>query len=404
MKPKKIMQFIIIGLLITSTLTSLGIFNPSVTADTVNGDLLTNGNFETGSVSPWRMAISGSGNTATLTVSSDAYRGSYAGKIAVTSCNTPAPKGYIAFNSPMLKPRVGETYTLTFTYKASASFDAFFLCETSSSQMYNKYVVCAAASSWKTVSFKAGPLPSASYNWFTLRFNRLNTVTIDDISLVGSTNPSPTPTPTTTPTPTPGGTWNGGKEFLIRDEIHTFSDNSPVRVENCGWHFWYDTSRYPQNWYSPVDFYNGKIYTRWEIITQPTNTPCSFQIVWWKALPEVINGQTVYYELWDWPQHLKGGAGSVGTFSTVLSSFHVQGKGIDLHNTANLWRQGIAIIDDATGSPITPPSWGYGAEPWNSRAKWFPMKMRLTIVAVAAGATFSGWDKWVSTPPTDGYS
>jgi len=88
----------------------------------------------------------------------------------------------------------------------------------------------------------------------------------------------------------------------------------------------------------------------------------------------------------------------------VLSSFHVQGLGIDLHNTANLWRQGIAIIDDVTGSPVSPPSWGYGSEPWNSRAKWFPMKMRLTIVAVAAGATFSGWSKWVSTPPTDGTS
>ncbi len=48
--------------------------------------------------------------------------------------------------------------------------------------------------------------------------------------------------------------------------------------------------------------------------------------------------------------------------------------------------------------------WGYGDEPWNSRALWFPMKMRLTIVAVAAGATFSGWDNWVSTPPTDGTS
>jgi hypothetical protein len=124
----------------------------------------------------------------------------------------------------------------------------------------------------------------------------------------------------------------------------------------------------------------------------------------WKELPKVIDGVEVYQELWDWPQHVAGGPGSVGEFSTVLSNFNVQGLGVDLHDTNNLWRQGIAIFDDVTGSPISPPSWGYGDEPWNSRANWFPMKMRLTIVAVAAGATFSGWDRWVSTPPTDGYS
>ena len=223
-----------------------------------------------------------------------------------------------------------------------------------------------------------------------------------------SANPTPTlaPTPTPAPTPThaPGGTWNGGTEFLIRDEIHTFSDNSPIAEENCGWHFWYDTSRYPDNWYSPVNFWDGKIYTRWEIITQPTETDCSFQIVMWKAMPEDINGERVYQELWDWPQHVNGGPGSVGTFSTVLSNYNVQGLGIDLHDRNNLWCLGIAIYDDVTGRPISPPSWGFDDEPWNSRAKWFPMKMRLTIVAVAEGASFSGWDRWVSTPPTDGYS
>ena len=181
MNLKKIVQLLIIGLLFSSTLTSITIIAPSVTAAT--GDLLSNGNFESGSVSPWRMAISGSGNTASLTVTSGAYKGSYAGKISVTSCNTPAPGGYIAFNSPMLKPTVGETYTLSFTYKASAGFDAFFLCQTSSSQVYNRYVACGASSVWRTVSFKVGPLPSAINNWLTLRFNSLNAVTIDNISI-----------------------------------------------------------------------------------------------------------------------------------------------------------------------------------------------------------------------------
>jgi len=185
---------------------------PTPTGDSSNLALLTNGDFETGSVSPWRMYIGGSGNKATLTLTGDAYSGKYAGKIAVTSCNSPYPNGYIAFNSPMLKPTSGQTYTMTFTYKASSLFEAYFLCQTSNTQVYNKRITCYASSSWKTVTFEVGPIPSATDNWFTLRFNTLNTVTVDNISIykAGSSNPTPTSTPISTatkiPTPTPSPT------------------------------------------------------------------------------------------------------------------------------------------------------------------------------------------------------
>lgn len=160
------------------------------------GTLMTNGGFETGSVSPWRMSIGGSGNVATLTTTTDAFAGSRAGKISVTSCNKPSPNGYIAFNSPMLTTTAGKTYKITFTYKATNWFEAFFLSQTPTAQVYNKQVVCSASSAWKTVSFDVGPLPTAAQNWFTLRFNRITTVTIDDISIVlkGSTTATTTTT------------------------------------------------------------------------------------------------------------------------------------------------------------------------------------------------------------------
>ncbi len=116
-------------------LLSLTLVNSTFSA--LSGSLLTNGDFETGSVSPWLTAIKGSGNMATLTITSGAFEGNYAGKISVTSCSSPYPNGYIAFNSPMLKPIVGATYTLTFTYKASNLFEAFFICETTTAQVYN---------------------------------------------------------------------------------------------------------------------------------------------------------------------------------------------------------------------------------------------------------------------------
>lgn len=181
-------------------LLSLTLVNPVFSA--ISGNLIPNGDFESGSVSPWSMAISGSGNVASLTVTSDAYSGNYAGRISVTSCNTPNPYGYIALNSPMLQPTVGETYTVTFTYKATSTFDAFFLCQTSTTQVYNKHVVCYASSSWKTVTFEVGPIPTAIKNWLTLRFNRINTITIDNISLTPAGYVASTATTTSSPTST----------------------------------------------------------------------------------------------------------------------------------------------------------------------------------------------------------
>jgi hypothetical protein len=103
---------------------------------------------------------------------------------------------------------------------------------------------------------------------------------------------------------------------------------------------------------------------------------------------------------------MDGGAGSVLETSTVLHDFVQWEKGIDLHEAYRLLRVGVSAHDidgvsGATGS-ISCPSWGYGQEPWGHRALWFPMQVRITIVAVAAGETFSGWGNWVSNPPTDG--
>ena len=158
-----------------------------------------------------------------------------------------------------------------------------------------------------------------------------------------------------------------------------------------------------------MNFWDGKIYTRWEIIEQPTNTPVAFQVVFWNKLAESPNLEEMYDRTFDEVNSYRvGGAGSVIQYSTVLHDYHQYQKGVDLHEAYKLLRIGIATVDisGASGviSDITSPEWGGETQPWNSRALWFPMKMRLTIVAVAEGAAFSGWNRWVSTPPTDGYS
>lgn len=87
----------------------------------------------------------------------------------------------------------------------------------------------------------------------------------------------------------------------------------------------------------------------------------------------------------------------------MLNTYWVEGNGIDLTDSSNIWRLGIAVHEPNVGW-VACPSWGYPQERWDRRGNRHPMQLRFTIVAVAEGAEFSGWEAWVADPPTDGIS
>ncbi|NJK98844.1 MAG: hypothetical protein HC905_31540 [Bacteroidales bacterium] len=61
------------------------------------------------------------------------------------------------------------------------------------------------------------------------------------------------------------------QEFLIRDETFTWEEAEDAYFGGNGFHWWSDFSKYPYNWVSPHNYYEGKIYYRYEVINQPTN-------------------------------------------------------------------------------------------------------------------------------------
>lgn len=180
-----------------------------------------------------------------------------------------------------------------------------------------------------------------------------------------------------------------GAEFLIRDEVYTFADS------DCGFRFWFDFSRTPQNWHSPHDYWNGKIYTRFEVIEQPTNTPLKMSFIMWH--------DRNHNELAGKHNYISGGPGSVGTAEEILRTYYVMGNGIDLTSRDNLWRMGVDVRN-SSGQGIACPAWGYPEDIWATRANYYPLKVRFTIVAVSAGSSFSGWSNYVSGEPVDGGS
>ncbi len=73
----------------------------------------------------------------------------------------------------------------------------------------------------------------------------------------------------------------GSPEFVILNETIDY----PNSTDDNGFYFFYYNSSMPSNWLTPYDFYNGQVYTRYEIISQATSTPVALQFGIWQKLP-----------------------------------------------------------------------------------------------------------------------
>lgn len=140
-----------------------------------------------------------------------------------------------------------------------------------------------------------------------------------------------------------------------------------------------------QDWTSPVNFAGGRVYTRAEIYSIPKNQPdmklgwCFWQRDAQKNLRENCKGNQV-----------AGIPGTVETWSFALDEMWKKGgKAVD-YSQPRL-KMGF-IIRDGDNDPVslkTSDDWG-----GNDPTEWYPMRIRYTVVLVAEGATFSGWQNY----------
>jgi hypothetical protein len=104
------------------------------------------------------------------------------GMMTVTSYTVKEPGGYVCLQHPFT-PKTGATYKTTFSYKSTADFSVFILCQ-GRAVAYYRMLSCPASSQWKTVSFVTGALPSAPRNWIDFRFYSTGTLMLDNVSVV----------------------------------------------------------------------------------------------------------------------------------------------------------------------------------------------------------------------------
>jgi hypothetical protein len=198
-----------------------------------------------------------------------------------------------------------------------------------------------------------------------------------------TSRPTNTPTPlpqataTATPAPTTSPPNNNNKELLV------FDWNKPVLKSDKG--FPWDTPPMENgNWITPVNYAEGTFYFRAEVRNMPTHKDMRLQFCIWQyknTLENCSRTELISYK----------GSKVVATWSQdVQKLWKKNGNIIDWANPR--MRNGTPI-KTSQGLPVSPfNNWNWNGE---NPDHWFPMDLRFTVVVVAKGQTFSGWDKYI---------
>ena len=184
----------------------------------------------------------------------------------------------------------------------------------------------------------------------------------------------------------------------IPHELLVFNDtiDFPNNTDTNGFYYFYYNADMPVDWKSPEDYYYGEIFTRYEIISEKTEEPVGLQVGFWQMLPPETGE---LHETMS-PMGIMNGTGSVVTTQSSPYLWWKLTGGFDYTRMDLTWHMGINPwkVDPVYGDNKQIRQ--ENASVWAERfAKWFPMKVRVTVVAVGAYQTFSGWDNYISTNP-----
>lgn len=180
----------------------------------------------------------------------------------------------------------------------------------------------------------------------------------------------------------PLGAWYGGNSFYW---WHRPEESSVV-----------DYGDMPSSWSAPRDFANGTFHIRFTVLEQPADSAFYIQFGIWQDLHK----EGGYSETVSPRQPIAGGAGSQVEASLGSPSTWWQKRDdapVDFNRPEDFYRIGLVLWKH---EPYCLPM----AQGWSNRnacdnpeqeaLNFFPMKARVTVVAVAGGHSFSGWQQY----------
>ncbi len=185
------------------------------------------------------------------------------------------------------------------------------------------------------------------------------------------------------------------EEFLVYDAIKTNKLSSP----DSGFIFFDYRGTAPDNWESPVDYSNGSFEIRYEIIDVPTDIAFNLNVCIWQYIG-TETGKWDSLETCTQQQLFPGGSTIIEQSTPVSQWYKKDGLPLNWSDPAGFNSMGVALYN-AAGCVVT----GFDVSPatscWEDAPNYLNMKLRIIIVAVSNGGTFSGWNNYVTpnNPP-----
>lgn len=190
---------------------------------------------------------------------------------------------------------------------------------------------------------------------------------------------TPVPPPSSTPEPTATNT-----AVPPETEMVIFDWDGPVTKSDRG----FPRDEPPMengDWTQPINYAEGRIYVRFEIISQPVpQDDMKLQFCLWQRQ----GGNKYGKERCVFTKNVPGTAGTIKCWSQNVKDLYKKGE--------FQWDQprsrAAVPIKNGDGKAVS----DYNGWNWNGENPnhWYPLDMKATVVIVAKGATFSGWDNY----------
>lgn len=186
-------------------------------------------------------------------------------------------------------------------------------------------------------------------------------------------------------------------EFAIINTTFTYTENA--NAFSC-----HESPPYPANvpanWLSPNNYWNGSFHAYYEVLDVPTNEPFGFQMGLFQYMPSAANwdGHN-YYETcsFDIPE-IRGTQTVTYNYGSPGNWWEHWNGHVDFSRVYDFESVGpvmYSLVPGAKGG-LSPTSGGGSDAAWAIRSNWFPCTIRIIIVAVSSGSTFSGWDNYIN--------
>lgn len=173
-------------------------------------------------------------------------------------------------------------------------------------------------------------------------------------------------------------------EFLVHDETFTMVE------AGHGFHYFHYDQGVPNDWTTPDDYYNGQWHVRYEIISQPSSKPCRLQTCIWADWDDAYWTETCpVHTTLNGPGDVVEAVGCPATWWNLHSDDKVDFEQPDRfrHLGVPLWSDNTKLVSD----------WVTDND-WDLRQYYFPLELRVTVVAVSSGSLFSGWKHYIQDP------